>query len=88
MVWARAEAATAGSAALLVAIVNTVADLEPACALAGARPVWIVTGKGKHATVRETDLRLWLREAGFGDSKSCAVSDELTATRWRRRREV
>lgn len=79
-------AATPGSAALLVAIVNAVADLEPACTLAGARPVWIVTGKGKHATVRETDLRACLRDAGFGDSKSCAVSDTLTATRWQRRK--
>jgi hypothetical protein len=83
---AQGPAVTPGSATLLVAIVNAVADLEPPCKLAGGRPVWILTGKGRHATVRETDLRAWLRGAGFGDSKSCAVSETLTATRWQRRK--
>jgi hypothetical protein len=36
--------------------------------------------------VRESELRAWLKEAGFGDSKSCAVSETLTATRWQRRK--
>jgi hypothetical protein len=82
-----ARAATPDDARILIAIVHAVADLEPAATLAGPRPVWIVTGKGRHATVRESDLRTWLRDAGFGDSKSCAVSETLTATRWQRRRE-
>jgi hypothetical protein len=81
-----ARASASDQAGLLIAIVASVADLEVPAALAGTRPIWIVTGKGKHATVRETDLRAWLREAGFGDSKSCAVSEALTATRWQRRK--
>lgn len=80
------RAAMPEDAALLLAIVRGVTDLEPACALAGQRHIWILTGKGKHATVRESDLRAWLREAGFGDSKSCAVSQTLTGTRWQRRK--
>jgi hypothetical protein len=81
-----ARVTTPDAAGLLIAIVTAVADLEAPCALAGPRPVWIVTGKGKHATVRESELRAWLKEAGFGDSKSCAVSETLTATRWQRRK--
>ncbi len=81
-----ASAAVPEEGQILIAIVRAVADLEAPTTLAGPRPVWIVTGKGKHATVRESDLRAWLREAGFGDSKSCAVSETLTATRWHRRK--
>jgi hypothetical protein len=72
-------------ARLVVALVASVADLDAACAVAGSRPLWVVTGKGRHATVRETDLRTELRARGFGDSKSCAVSEQLTATRWQQR---
>jgi hypothetical protein len=81
-----ARAATPDDAHILIAIVHGVAHLEPTANLAGPRPVWIVTGKGRQATVSETDLRAWLKEAGFGDSKSCAVSETLTATRWQRRK--
>lgn len=42
--------------------------------------------QGRHATVRETDLRAELRALGFADSKSCAVSDRLTATRYAERK--
>lgn len=73
-------------AAILVALVNSEGDLAPACAHARGRPIWIVTGKGRHATVRETDLRAELRALGFADSKSCAVSDRLTATRYAERK--
>lgn len=84
---AQGRAATPEEAVLLLSVVRNVADLEPACTLAGARPVWVITGKGKRATVRESDLRAWLRDAGFGDSKSCAVSETLTATRWQMRKQ-
>ena len=75
-----------GGAAILIALINAVGDLAPACARAKGRPIWIVTGKGRHATVRETDLRAELRALGFADSKSCAVSDRLTATRYAERK--
>ncbi|TPE59566.1 hypothetical protein FJQ54_13900 [Sandaracinobacter neustonicus] len=73
-------------AALLIALVASVADLAPACARARGRPIWIVTGKGHYATVRESELRTELRALGFADSKSCAVSERLTATRYAERK--
>ena len=72
-------------AALLIAEVHSQADLlaarDSALAL-GALPLWCLHGKGKSAAVTDGQVREALRSAGFIDTKSCAVSDRLTATRY------
>lgn len=53
--------------------------------LAG-RPVWCVTAKGPRPALPETRIRGALRGAGWIDSKTTAVSDRVSATRygWRK----
>ena len=41
--------------------------------------------KGKGAAYGDTAIRNFLRQRGYVDSKSCAVSPELTATRYGRK---
>lgn len=45
-------------------------------------PVWVVTVKGKASALSDDALRPVLRGLGFIDSKSCAVSERMTATRY------
>jgi hypothetical protein len=45
-------------------------------------PVWLVTVKGKASALPDDALRPVLRGLGFIDSKSCAVSNRMTATRY------
>lgn len=45
-------------------------------------PIWAIYPKGKGVAFGDTAIRSILREAGFRDTKSCAVSDRLTATRY------
>ncbi|MFC5346126.1 hypothetical protein ACETK8_04420 [Brevundimonas staleyi] len=48
-------------------------------------PVWIVHGKGKAAVFGDNAVRAAMRAEGWIDVKSCAVSETLSATRYRRR---
>lgn len=46
--------------------------------------LWLVHPKGRGAPLGDTAIRAVMRGAGYTDNKSAAVSDRLTATRWRR----
>ncbi len=48
------------------------------------QPLWLVYPKGPKATFGEAAVRRILREVGYADSKSCAVSAGYTATRYAR----
>ena len=72
----------------LLAELNDAAQLDAALhALAdpSLTAFWGVTVKGKAAALPEATLRSRLREAGFIDTKSCAVSQTRSATRFQRR---
>ena len=47
---------------------------------------WGATEKGKTSGFSDAELRRQMRAAGYIDSKSCAVSDRNTATRYGRKR--
>jgi hypothetical protein len=88
---ALAEGAVAqpGDAAMLVAVLGSMADLAAAFAVAEqhpALPIWCVYAKGPKAEPGDSAVRAFMRDAGWMDSKSCAVSDRLTATRYGRKR--
>ncbi|MBL9067175.1 MAG: hypothetical protein JNN10_12855 [Sphingopyxis sp.] len=73
---------------MLLAILATEADLMSAYAVAEQNPqlmLWCVYPKGKGAAYGDTAIRNFLRQRGYVDSKSCAVSPELTATRYGRK---
>jgi hypothetical protein len=74
-------------AAMLVACITTPEDLAAAEA-AQARnphlPIWAVYPKGRNVTFGDSAIRESLRAHGFRDTKSCAVSERLTATRYHR----
>jgi len=75
-------------AALIIAIVLEEPDLKAAADLAqahAAKHVWMIYRKGKAAVVGDAAIRAHMRGAGFVDSKSSAVSDQFTATRYRLR---
>ena len=59
-------------------------DLIPGVANRGA--IWIVSRKGKAATVRDTEVMAAAKAAGLVDSKVCAFSESRTALRFTRRR--
>lgn len=59
--------------------------MEAVAALAPS-PVWIIHDKGKAAGFGDTAVRHAMRAAGWIDSKACAVSATLSATRYGRRR--
>lgn len=74
-------------AGVLVVVLATAEDLAAAFALAEAAPelgVWCVYLKGRGAAVTDALVRGYFRDRGYVDSKSCAVSDFLTATRYGR----
>lgn len=78
----------AGKASVLIAVIESHADLTAAIANAEATrlPLWCVYPKGKAADPGDGAIRSALRGAGFMDNKTCAVSERLTATRYARRR--
>jgi hypothetical protein len=49
-----------------------------------AVPVWIIYPKGAKSPLPESAVRAHLRALGFADTKACAVSETLTATRFHR----
>lgn len=72
----------------ILAIITTDRDLTETAALAERHPekhLWMVYPKGAGVLVGDTAIRTYMRGNGFIDSKSCAVSDRLTATRYRKR---
>ena len=83
-----ATTADAKAASQLVALVLDGADLAAAlrqfARLPAARHAWLVYPKGKAANPGDTAIREAWRAAGFNDTKSCAVSEHLTATRYSR----
>lgn len=79
----------AKDAMILIAILMEEAALHHASTLALAhldKHIWMVHRKGKAAVVGDTMIRGHMRGLGFIDSKTSAVSDQLTATRYRLRR--
>ncbi|WP_109776577.1 hypothetical protein [Quadrisphaera granulorum] len=73
------------AADLLVACVATADDLLAALdvhADGPPVPVWVVYPKGKGVMFGDAAVREVLRGRGFRDTKTCAVSDRLTATRY------
>ncbi|MBV9566772.1 MAG: hypothetical protein JO172_01410 [Hyphomicrobiales bacterium] len=74
-----------GSAAgMMIACVERVDDLAMANATHAAHPelaIWAIYPKGRTA-FGEKEIRTALRAKGFRDTKSCAVSARLTATRY------
>lgn len=63
---------------------DRVAGLIPALAEKGA--LWIVSHKGRLATVKDTDVFAAARPAGLTDTKVCAFSETRTALRFVRRK--
>lgn len=90
---ALAEGADAGSrdADLIVALVNTRADLantlrSAAAQLARGVPIWLVYRKGPGHPINENDVRSAGLAAGVVDSKVASVSPALTGLRFVKRR--
>ena len=69
----------ADSPSALAALPNLIPRLAPKGA------IWIVSQKGKAAPLKEGDVRGAARTAGLVDTKVCAFSLTLTATRFSRR---
>ncbi|MDR6871979.1 hypothetical protein J2Y55_002995 [Bosea sp. BE125] len=76
-------------AAMIIARIEGPGDLT-AARVAQAKcpdlPIWAIYPKGHDIRYGDGAIRAALREAGFRDSKSCAVSERLTATRYNPRR--
>jgi len=75
-------------AAVLVAIVLEETALTEAIALHAGMPcpaMWVVHLKGKAAVIGDTAIRKRLRDSGYMDNKTSAVSERFTATRYARR---
>lgn len=82
-----ATTADAAAAHWLVAVVRDAQDLAAALdRFAGmhAAHAWLVYPKGRAADPGDAAIRSAWRAAGCMDSKTCAVSDTLTATRYTR----
>lgn len=72
---------------MIIARIERASDLQAALAVHATRPslpLWVVYPKGAGMPFGDRHIRDTLRAAGFIDSKSCAVSDRLTATRYGR----
>lgn len=85
-----AQTSAREDASVLVAVIQTEADLTDAIRCAQETPVlplWCVYGKGKFATVTDSAIRSTMRESGFVDNKTSGVSDRMTATRYQLRAE-
>ena len=78
-------ATTEADAAILIAELTSPDAMDRALTEAQLHPgaaLWGVTEKGKAAGLSDADLRRHMRAAGYIDTKSCAVSDRFTATRY------
>lgn len=82
---AGATVAAASDARQIVAVLMSRADLDAALSLAADHPdlpVWCVYAKGAKADPGDAAIRAGFRAAGWMDTKTSAVSDRLTATRY------
>ncbi len=77
-------------AALGIAIVASPDELSGALAdlldVLPATPIWVIFPKGAKSPLPESAVRSHMHALGLVDTKSCAVSDRLTATRFNRRK--
>jgi hypothetical protein len=76
---------TAQEAGLGIALVMAPAALDPVIAAMASHPalsVWVVHAKGPRAAFGATAIRTAMRAAGLIDTKVCAVSAALSATRY------
>lgn len=77
-------------AALGIAIVASPEDLSGALVdlldVLPATPIWIIFPKGAKSPLPESAVRSHMHALGLVDTKSCAVSDVLTAARFNRRK--
>ena len=72
-------------AAMLIACITGPEDLAAAEALQSQHPgipIWAIYPKGRGVAFGDGEIRETLRAHGFRDTKSCAVSSRLTATRY------
>jgi len=88
---AEASAITARNATLIVACVETPAELSATLKktgneLAAGVPIWIVYPKGKGHAINEAKVRELVMPIGLVDTKVAAVSSRLTAMRFNLRR--
>lgn len=77
------------TATAFVAILRSEADLKAAYSKASKYPelfLWCVYAKGKNAIPSDSTVRSFMRGNGYTDNKSCAVSADLTATRYGKKR--
>lgn len=77
-------------AQVLVAELRGEADLSAALALALSQPalaIWCVYPKGKNAHPSDPVVRAQFRAAGLVDTKSTAVSAQMSATRYQMRKQ-
>jgi hypothetical protein len=88
---AELQAAVAGhtapkpaEAAFLIAVLTSTAELTALLKAHGnsALPLWLANLKGAKSPLGENAIRTALRNAGFKDVKTCAVSAALSATRY------
>lgn len=85
---AGASTKNAREAAVLIAIALDDSGLTQAIALHTGMPcraMWVVHLKGKAATLGDAAIRQRLRDSGYIDNKTTAVSDRFTATRYAKR---
>ncbi|MFT3972303.1 MAG: hypothetical protein QM699_02270 [Amaricoccus sp.] len=73
-----------GEASMAIARIDAGEDLAKAQAACGTLPLWAVYPKGKAVPFGDAAIRTALRDVGWRDTRSCAVSDHLTATRYNR----
>lgn len=77
--------ANGAEAAMLVACITSPDDLAAAEAVQAQYPrlpIWAVYPKGRNVPFGDSAIRDTLRAHGFRDTKSCAISARLTATRY------
>ncbi|MET3612595.1 hypothetical protein ABID16_000900 [Rhizobium aquaticum] len=80
-----ARVSNLAAATVLISVIVTDQDMARTLDMAhenSPKPVWCVYPKGKAASPGDSSIRLVMRNAGFRDNKSCAVSERLTATRY------
>ena len=77
---------TPQQAALFIAVTRDVAQLATALKTYGKAqaPLWLINVKGPKSALGENAIRKKLRALGFMDTKTCAVSATLAATRYNR----
>lgn len=80
------RASDGGGVTLCLACVESADDLTEAirihASIASEIPIWIVHRKGAKAAFGENAVRDRMRAAGYIDSKSAAISEEVSGTRY------